>query len=337
LVLFRAREFVREPAIVFWALIFPLVMIVVLGLAFRPRPPEPLLVLVATGDAKTEEALRASKDLNVRALPLAEAERALTRGEAALLVLPAVAPGTTPTYRFDPTHPEARATRSLVDDALQRARGRQDVFVAAHQDDQTRGTRYVDWFVPGVLSLQIMNGALWGVGFALVDMRAKKLLKRFAVTPMLRWQFLLAQALHRFGVVIVEATLMVGFSYVFFDVRVQGSLLAFGVLATFGTFAFASLGLLVAARPRNTEVAAGLMNVPMLPQMVFSGVFFSSARFPDLMQPFIKALPLTALVDGLRRITNEGAGLDQLGRELVVLALWAVVTLVLALRWFKWS
>lgn len=335
LFLFRWREFYREPAILFWALIFPLTIMVVLGLAFRPQPPPPMSVLVAAspGDAgpgdATVAALTSSKsDLKVLVRPLEEAERALRRGEAALLVIP----GTPPTYKFDPLHPEARQTKLLVEAALDPRPLRGKV-----EETKARGARYIDWLTPGLLGMQIMNGSLWGVGFALVEMRAKKLLKRFAVTPMRRWHFLLAAAVHRFLIVSVEAFLMFGFAMLAFDVPLSGSIVAFAVVGAVGTFSFGCLALLVASRPRNTEVAAGIMNIPMLPMMFMSGVFFSASRFPDWMQPFIKALPLTALIDGMRRIANEGEGLESVVKELVVLAVWAVGTLVIALRVFRWT
>lgn len=329
LFLFRWREFYREPAILFWALIFPLMMMLVLGLAFQPKPPGPMSVLVAA-DVKDPlvAALTSSSELKVIARDRAEAETALARGEAALLVIP----GAPPTYEFDPTHPDARQTRLLVEAALS---PRPEV--GKPSVTQAPGARYIDWLTPGLLGMQIMNGSLWGVGFALVEMRAKKLLKRFAVTPMQRSHFLLATAIHRFLVVGAEAVLMFGFAMIAFGVPLKGSVVAFAAVALVGTFSFGCLALLVAARPRNTEVAAGVMNIPMLPQIFMSGVFFSSTRFPDWMQPFIKSLPLTALIDGMRRIANEGAGLHDVTRELIVLAVWAVATLVIALRAFRWT
>lgn len=332
LFLFRWREFYREPAILFWALIFPLGIMLVLGLAFRPAPPPPMSVLVAASPDDPIVAKLSAKpdDLKVIVKPLEEAEGALKRGEAAILVLP----GNPPTYRFDKTHPDARQTKLLVDAALD---PRPSVTISNHEDAKTPGAHYIDWLVPGLLGMQIMNGSLWGVGFALVEMRAKKLLKRFAVTPMQRSHFLLATALHRFLVVGAEAVLMFAFAMLAFHVPLLGSLVAFAVVAAVGTFSFGSLALLVAARPRNTEVAAGVMNIPMLPMMFMSGVFFSSSRFPDWMQPFIKSLPLTALIDGLRRIANEGGGLESVVREIVVLVVWAIATLVIALRIFRWT
>ncbi len=330
LFLFRWREFSREPAIIFWALVFPLVMMVVLGLAFRPQPPGPLPVLVAASERDPIVAALTTSSLKILARPLDEAERALARGEAALLVVP----GKSHEFRFDPMHPDARQTKLLVEAVLSPRPP-----LGTDKEQSAPGARYIDWLTPGLLGMQIMNGSLWGVGFALVEMRAKKLLKRFAVTPMKRWQFLLAAAIHRFLIVAVEAVLMFGFAMLAFGVPLKGSLVAFALFSSIGVFSFGCLALLVAARPRNTEVAAGIMNIPMLPQMFMSGVFFSSSKFPDWMQPFVKALPLTALIDGMRRLANEGEGLglESVQRELVVLGVWAVITLVLALRLFRWS
>jgi ABC transporter DrrB family efflux protein len=199
------------------------------------------------------------------------------------------------------------------------------------------GGRYIDWFVPGMVGLSIMNGSLWGLGFALVEMRAKRLLKRFAVTPMKRGHFLAAAALGRFVVVTLQATVMLVFAALFFGVKVRGSIPAFACVAAVGTVAFAGVALLVASRPRNTEVAASLMNIPMMPMMFLSGVFFSSSNFPDWLQPFIKALPLTALIDAFRRIANEGLGIESVVRELAILVAWALVTLGLSMKLFRWS
>ena len=344
LFLFRVREFVREPAVLFWAVLFPLGMMVVLGLAFQPHDarPVPVIVEVEPGNAYAlgmKKSLEASTDLKVIAKPPVEAELARKRGDAALLVRPVE--HSLPIYRFDPTHPDARTTRLLVDVALRGYLSPDgkvpDLRAAQDEKEQTVGSRYIDWFVPGMMGMSIMNGSLWGLGFALVEMRAKRLLKRFAVTPMRRSHFLLAQALQRVCVVSLQATVMLVFALIAFKVEVQGPILAFVTVAAVGTLSFAGLGLLVGARPSNTEVAAGLMNIPMMPMMFLSGVFFSSSNFPDFMQPFIHALPLTALIDAFRRIANEGKGLESVGQELAVLLVWGVGTLGLALKLFKWS
>lgn len=353
LFLFRWREFLRTPEIIFWVLVFPCLTLLVLGMAFRPAPPEPIpvLVAVAPGDLVAEALAKSLEgpDLRVlRAEPDA-AQLGLRRGEAALLVRPSgarvgevragdvqvSAPGA-PVLQGDPTNPETRAARLLVKAALAKAAG-QPPPPGTDEQVTARGARYIDWLVPGLLGMQIMNGSLWGLGFGLVEVRAKKLLKRFAVTPMSRLEFLLAHAAQRFVVVALEAVVMFVFARLVFDVPMEGSWLAFALAAGLGTLAFCGIGVLVAARPRTTEVAAMVMNLPMLPQMILSGVFFSAARFPDWFQPFVQALPLTALNDAMRAVQNEGAGLSGIAHELLILAVWSVVTWIVGLKLFRWT
>lgn len=343
LFLFRWREFLRTPEIIFWVLVFPCLTLLVLGMAFRPAPPEPIpvLVAVAPGDvgaealAKSLEGPDGRSDLRVLRAAPDDALRRLRRGEAALLVRASSAPGA-PILQGDPTNPETRAARLLVQAALARAAGH-PAPPGTEEQVTTRGARYIDWLVPGLLGMQIMNGSLWGLGFGLVEVRAKKLLKRFAVTPMSRLEFLLAHAAQRFVVVALEAVVMLVFARLVFDVPMEGSWLAFALAAGLGTLAFCGIGVLVAARPRTTEVAAMVMNLPMLPQMILSGVFFSAARFPDWFQPFVQALPLTALNDAMRAVQNEGAGLAGIAHELAILAVWSVVTWVVGLKLFRWT
>ena len=136
---------------------------------------------------------------------------------------------------------------------------------------------------------------------------------------------------------VIEITFLVGFGVLVFGVPLRGSILSLIAICLLGAMAFGGLGLLIAARPRTVEAASGLMNFVMLPMWVFSGVFFSSGNFPDAMQPFIKALPLTALNDGLRAIMLEGAGISQLGLAFGVLAVWLVACFTIAVRIFRWK
>ena len=248
-----------------------------------------------------------------------------------------VVPGDPPTYRYDEARAESQVARLAVDAALQRAAGRRDVFEAARQPVQAVGSRYIDWLVPGLLGMNIMSTGLWGVGFAIVQARSKKLLKRLVATPMSKVHYLLSQVLSRLLFLALETVVIVGFAWVAFDVGVQGTLAALAVLALSGALAFGGIGLLLASRARTIEAVSGLMNLVMLPMWVLSGVFFASSNFPDVMQPFIRALPLTALNDGLRAVMNEGAGLGRLVRELAVLAAWGGVSFVLSLRLFRWQ
>jgi ABC transporter DrrB family efflux protein len=335
LTLARTRELIREPEAVFWVFVFPILLAGILGLAFRNRPPEPLPVAVVSGPAAHARlrALEAASDLAPRVLPEAEARLALARGRVVLVV----SAGEPPVYSFDPAHPDSRAARLAVDAALQQAVGRTDVFSAERAEVTEPGSRYVDFLVPGLLGMNLMGTGMWGVGFSLVVARNGNLLKRFVAAPVRRRDLLAAQLTSRLLFLAPEAGALIGFACWLLDVPLRGSLLLLGLVSLLGALAFSGLGLLTAARPRTIEGVSGLMNLVMVPMWVFSGIFFSTDRFPGWLQPFVQALPLTALNDALRAVMLDGTTLAPLAPELLNLAVWGGVSFVLALRLFRWQ
>jgi ABC-2 type transport system permease protein len=240
-------------------------------------------------------------------------------------------------YRFDPTRPESRIARLAVDDALQRADGRVDPTKARDQIFSEPGARYIDFLIPGLIGLNLMGSGMWGLGFAIVQARTQRLLKRLAATPMRRWHFLLSFMLSRLIFLVLEVAAILVFAYFVFDVKVHGSWLNLALAALIGSMAFSGIGLLVGARTKTIEGASGLMNLVMLPMWLLSGSFFSASKFPDFVQPFIKALPLTVLNEALRAVMNDGAGLEAIGLSLGILSLWGIVSFIIALRIFRWQ
>ena len=336
LTLVRYREFFREPEAVFWVFIFPVLLTAGLGIAFRNQAPERTRVaVVERGEAShtVMEMLAGSPDLLAESLPEAAAAHALRTGKVAIVVAPAEQ-GVE--YRFDPERPESRTARLQVDDALQRGAGRRDPVPVADRRASEPGSRYVDFVLPGLLGMNLMGSGIWGIGFTIVDARRKKLLKRMIATPMSRTQFLASFVLSRLTMLIVEVGALVGFGLLVFGVPVRGSALSLLVICLLSALTFGALGLLLASRAKTIEGASGLMNLVMLPMWIFSGVFFSAARFPDALQPFIQALPLTAVNDALRASMLEGAGWDRLAPELAIVAAWMVISFVLAARLFRW-
>ena len=290
LTLMRWRIFAREPAAVFWTYGFPLLLALALGIAFRNRPPEAVEVAVqaAPGAEAWRNALAGNRAVHVRWLEAPDALAALRAGKVSLVVLA----GPPRTYQFDPTRPESRIARAVVDDALQRAEGRVDAVPVADRLVTEPGSRYIDFLVPGLLGFNLMSSGLWGVGFVLVEMRVRKLMKRMTATPMSRAHFLLSFVLVRAVFLLGELPLLLGFSHWVFDVPVRGSLVLLVALCALGSLVFAGIGLLVGSRAQNTQTVAGLVNAVSLPMAVCSGVFFSSARFPEVFQPLIGVLPL---------------------------------------------
>jgi len=246
-------------------------------------------------------------------------------------------PRVTLEYVFDPTRPESVLARTRVDEALQRAAGRSDPVATRDQPVTQPGSRYIDFLIPGLLGMNLMGGGLWGIGFVIVDMRVRKLLKRLVATPMRRGDFLISMMTSRIVFMLPEVALLLLAGALLFNVSVRGSLVAVVAVCLLGAVSFAGLGLLVASRAQKIETVSGLMNVVMLPMWLLSGIFFSSDRFPDMLQPVIRALPLTMLIDALRAVILEGATLGSQGMRLAGLFLWGGVSFVLALRWFRWS
>ncbi len=339
----RIRETVREPGTMFWVFGFPILLSVGLGLAFRNRTPEPPFVgvldgQVATAAAELEASLQGAHLHVERLSPRAAAER-LRSGKIALLVIPPTAPsGSGPiTYRFDPTRAESLAARDAVDRALQTAAGRRDPRPVKDEAVTEPGTRYIDFLIPGLIGMNVMSGSMWGIGWVIVNMRVRKLLKRLLATPMRRRDLLLAQCLARLLALPLEVATIVVFARLAFHVTLAGSLFALGVVAVTGALSFAAIAVLVSSRAENTQTVSGLMNVVMMPMFVLSGVFFSSAHFPELMQPLISVLPLTALNDALRAVMIDGASLAGVARPLGVLAGWGIACFAAGVRIFRWA
>ena len=334
LALARLREFAREPEAVFWAFIFPILMSVTMALAFPRGGTKPAVVAIEAGPGAPamHQVLAREPGLVVRELAEGGEERALREGEVHLLVVPT----SPPVYRFDPARDESRVARLLVDGALKRAAGRTDPWTAREMPVDVPGSRYVDWLIPGIVGLSIMGTSMWGIGFAIVQARMRTLLKRLVASPMRKREYLLAQVAGRLVLLAPEAGVPLLFGVLVLGMPIRGSLLATSVVCLAGALSFGGIGLLLASRARTFEAISGLMNLSTVPMWVVSGVFFSASNFPQPMQPIIKALPLTALVDALRDIILEGADLRSIWRELAVLTAWGVGGFGIALRIFRW-
>lgn len=333
----RVREFLREKEAVFWVFIFPVLMTFALGIAFRNTAPDKTLVAIEAGTeqvSETANVLSRSPEISATVLSPDEAAQALRSGKVSIVVKPV---NDTFEYHFDPTRPESRTARLLVDDLLQRGKGRADVVRVGEAQITEPGARYVDFLVPGLIGMNLMGSGLWGLGFTVVIARSRKLLKRFAATPMRRSHYLLSFMLSRLVFLVLEVAAVIVFAWLVFGFTVRGSWLSVVLMTLLGGFTFSGIGLLVAARPQTIEGVSGLMNFIMLPMWLLSGTFFSSERFPQILQPFIKALPLTALNSILRALMNEGATLSSNWMQISILLAWCVISFVVALKIFRWQ
>jgi ABC-type multidrug transport system permease subunit len=330
----RLREIFREPEALFWAFIFPILMSVAMAVAFPSSESAPVPVGVRAGEGA--EALRASlaasKSISPRIVAAAGEEAALRDGDVDLVVVP----GTPPTYRYDPGRAESRAARLVLDDALKRAGGRADPWTAVEEHVSVPGSRYVDWLIPGLVGMGIIATSVWGIAFSIVQARMRKLLKRMVASPMRKSHYLLAQVLARLLFLLPEVAIPLLFGRYVIGMPLRGSLMALTVVSLVGALSCGGIGLLAASRTKTFEAISGLINLILLPMWIASGVFFSASRFPEVLQPFVQALPLTALVDALRAVVLEGATLPAVGGELAILAIWGVVPFVIALKIFRW-
>jgi ABC-type multidrug transport system permease subunit len=333
LTLVRFREFLREPEALFWVFVFPILLAAGLGVAFRNRPPEVIRIGVVSNPLRT--ALAREELLDVTEFSGGDdAQQALLTGKIALLAEPG--PGGQVTYRYDDTSPDARTARMLADDAIQRASGRADPVASSDRLIREPGSRYIDFLLPGLLGMNLMGSGIWGLVFAIVDARRKKLMKRLIATPMPRHDYLLSFLLSRLGRLVVEVALLAGFGALVFQVPMRGSLLSLALLCVLGSLSFSAIGLLISSRLQTIEAASGVSNLVMMPMWVLSGVFFPAQRFPAAVQPVIHVLPLTALIDALRANMLQGEPLTRLAPQLGILAVWLVVSFSLALRLFRW-
>ena len=331
----RVKEFLREPEAVFWVFLFPVLLAIVLGLAFREKPPDRIPIGVVSGPAAgpAVTALSRSPALLPKAYSEDEGRNALRTGKISLLV----EPGPPVVFHLDATRPDSRIARLAADDALQRAAGRSDPLAVRDEQVTEKGSRYIDFLIPGLLGMNLMGTGIWSLAFSITSARNRRVLKRLIATPMRRGDYLLSQIFGRLAFLVPEIALLAGFGWLAFDVPMRGSLLLFFALCLLGTMSFCGLGLLIASRVRTIEGASGLANFVMMPMWLLSGVFFSTERFPDVAQPLIRALPLTALNEALRGIMNEGHGLVEIAPQLAILAAWGLVSFAVALKIFRWK
>lgn len=335
----RLKEFIRRPEAVFWVYFFPVLMVIVLGVAFRNQAKETFDIDVVEGphaDSIVSQ-LKAQPQLRTQIVDDAISRKRMRTGKSVLAIVAADADDAMAiTYRSDSKRPGAIAAKNLADDALQNAMGRKDVFTASETAFDEPGGTYVDFLVPGLLGMGLMGGGMWGVGYAIVDMRIRKLLKRYMATPMRRSHFLISMLLSRLVFMVPQVLLLILFSRFLFGVKIYGSVTATVLLVLLGAIEFAAIGLVVGARAKTLETASGLMNLVMLPMWTLCGIFFSYERYPEVVQPIIKRLPLTPIIDSLRAVMMDGESLLQQWPEMLTMIAWTVIPFCIAMAIFRW-
>ena len=359
LIIAHMKEIIREPAVLFWGIGFPILMAWGLGIAFTSKKEmsREIAVIQQTGTSSIQKSVlsdiiahypgkqkgdyylslknQKTGDINLtfHECSMKDAHVLLKKGTISLII---EIINHKIYYLFDPANAEAQLLYQMVKGVVYNGPD----YYTSHQDEikplTVSGTRYIDFLIPGLLAMGIMMSSSWGISYTLIDRRSKKLLRRMVATPMKKSNLLIALITARFGMNVIEAVLLYFFAWIYFGIHIQGSIPGLLLLFIAGNIAFAGISVLISSHTSNPEVGNGLINAIVTPMMVVSGIFFSYRHFPEWTIPFIRNLPLTMLADGVRSIFNEGAGIMQIWKEALILTATGIFTFIIGLKIFKW-
>ena len=361
------REIIREPGVLFWGILFPILMSLGLGLAFTKKTDvvrkvaiinntgffNDLRVNTVVGDFLRKNCEKNSveegntwqwkyliKDEKLGNsifmfynMKWEEAMRSLKRGTINVLLVDFK---DSVEYHFDPMNSDAELTYLKLSNII----GKGEIVTARANSEirplTVKGTRYIDFLVPGLITMGVMMSSMWGISYGIIEKRSKKLLRRLVATPMKKSHFLIALITVRILMNLIESSVLLIFALIAFKMSIQGSISTLILTYLAGNIAFAGIAVFASSHTSNTEVGNGLINFVVFPMMVLSGIFFSYQNFPDWSLPVIKNLPLTMLTDGVRSIINEGAGYKEVAIPILILLSVGVVFFSVGLKIFKW-
>jgi ABC-2 type transport system permease protein len=359
LILAHFAELIREPAVLFWGVVFPILMAWGLGLAFTQKRDvvQKIVIVYENHSVQTDSSrlfdfltknatltngqylvkLKSEKLGNVSLIFFennwVNALTMLKKGTINLIIEEKAG---NINYHFDPASTESQKIYHLVTNLINYGIDSYSVNQAEIKPLTVLGTRYIDFLIPGLISMGVMMASTWGISYTIIDRRSKKLLRRMVATPMKKSNFLFALLTARFTLNTIEALLLVLFAWLTFNIQIQGSVGALIVVFIAGNIAFSGLSVLISSHTANPEIGNGLINAIVTPMMVLSGVFFSYHNFPDWSIPFISHLPLTMLADSIRSIFNEGLGFADVYKETIILLATGIVSFVVGMKIFKW-
>jgi len=350
-------ETIREPAVLFWGIVFPVLISIGLGLAFTQKSEFKFNVMVVQENRteldsllniyakrnhkkgkdiftwRIEDKITGNTEFNFYNSDWKSAIISLKRGESDLIVADSAG---LVKYHFDPNNSQAQLAYMRLSALIKFPSSNSDSVTDQIKPLTLKGVRYIDFLVPGILSLGIMSSILWGISYSIIERRSQKLLRRMVATPMKKSNFLIAMMFVRILMNVVEALILFLFAWVVFGITIQGNIGALIVLFFAGNIAFTGLAVLISTRTAKTEVGTGWINAVQMPTMILSGIFFSYHNFPEWSIKIIKLLPLTALADGIRSIFNEGAGWVEIITPSIALSGFGIVCFFIGLRVFKW-
>ncbi len=354
-------EIIREPGVLFWGIVFPILMSLGLGLAFTKKAEMNHSVAVVRGFGENsglsyflkkkcnEDTVSGSGDhtwsytmkdevlgnTRFRFIELSHDSSVimLKRGTISLILSDN---NNTTEFHFDPLNSDAELTFLKLSPLIEGDDNVLRVSGTRIRPLNLPGTRYIDFLIPGLITMGVMMSTMWGLSYGLIEKRSKKLLRRLVATPMKKSHFLIALISVRFTMNLIEATVLIIFAILAFKMDIQGDPAALFLVFAAGNIAFSGIAVLLSSHTSNTEVGNGLVNAVVMPMMVLSGIFFSYHHFPEWSLSFIRNLPLTMMTDGVRSIFNEGAGLKEVALPVIILTTTGVVFFLGGLKVFKW-
>jgi len=360
LIIAYSKELIREPGVLFWGIVFPILMSLGLGIAFTKKQDiERHVAIVNTSDSENKKILNflsnngeiisgdngedtykiilqdenmGNTTLYFEPMSWENAMAQLKKGTLGIIVEEKEG---YKIYHFDPSNTDAQLTYMKIS-AVFNSRVLQSARNDVVKPLTLRGTRYIDFLIPGLIAMNVMTSCLWGLGYGVIDKRSKKLMRRMVATPMKKSHFLFSLITVRFTMNLLESGLLFLFAWLVFGVIIQGSIFALIIVFLAGNLAFSGLAVFIASRTANTEIGNGLINAIVIPMMVLSGIFFSYYNFPEWSIPYIQKLPLTLLTDGIRGIFIEGGGMSAILIPSILMVTFGTIFFLFGLRIFKW-
>ncbi|MCL2650364.1 MAG: ABC transporter permease [Candidatus Azobacteroides sp.] len=350
-------ETIREPEVLFWGIIFPVLISIGLGLAFTQDSETKFrVVIIEKSPARLDSLLsvyastETDKQVETHIWKIADKTLgntvfrfihndwkagivSLKRGEADLLVSDSLE---VTRYHFDPHNSQSQLAYLKLSALLQSPVSSQQISSTDIEPLRLKGVRYIDFLVPGLIAMGIMSSIMWGVSYTLIERRSQKLLRRMVATPMKKSYFIFAMMFVRIIMNFIEAGIIFFAAALLFGIEIQGNIGALMFLFLAGNIAFTGIAVLVSCKTSKTEVGTGWINAVQMPMMILSGVFFSYHNFPSWSIPVIKLLPLTALADGMRSIFNEGAGWMEILSPSIALSAFGFICFAIGMKLFKW-
>jgi len=338
----------RNRTALFWNLAFPAIFILIFGAVFGRGMSTQFDVGVAGSPSRYQEAVVTAMSGNPSFVVTREHEaaelEALRNGDREIVLVfgsdPEPAGGGIPatTLYYDAADgPTAQIAVGAVQQVLRGVAGGPSPARVEERPVEALDLSYMDFLLPGILAMSLMNSGVIGLSTAFVTYRERGILRRIKVTPLPLTQFVLARVISQLVVAVAQSLILVGLAWALFELHLRGNPLLLFVVIVLGSLAFLAIGFAVSGFARNVETAASYANLITFPMLFLSGVFFSLEGAPAWLQPIARLLPLSYLVDALREPMSRGVGFEQIWVDLLVLAGTFLVAMILAVRLFRWD